>query len=477
MRHLFGTGVPRPSDSLSWPDRRWHQPLQPALAKQLFMPLAAATFTGAASMALVLEKPAHQAWLWVMFVWVLLFLGTTPLSTVPRLKALWAVSVARRLPRAWHPSTLQDHRGTLASNLALAALALSAIAAVVALPSGVGNRLALVWALVAWVALFMAWQLVLASTWHRLLRHLPGWGSALVLGGVSVAGSWGGLFLSAPPWLLVFAWLSLPLAVACLHRNLQGEQQAPDPDIRTPHDRPRWALWRGRLALPFRRVDDGLQIGVVGFLLSQMPFAWSTAYPDARVLVPMGTSLTWAHGLRLTVITWTALMVLQVSALHWRHLLAPGGARVRRQLAWRIFGATVVSLTGWLAAVLLGTVLVRGALSHLGLSDPFSLKGLAPLLLPLLSDALLATAAAVWLRALAGTQARALLCLAGLAMAAGLGMASAHALQVLPWPLPVLGHRGPAWLGLQAALTVGLLVLAQRAWARVDQAAQVVLRA
>jgi len=451
--------------------------MQPALVKQLFMPLATATFTGAATTALVLDKPAHQAWLWAMFMWVLLFLGTAPLSTVPRLKALWAVSVARRLPRAWCPSTLQDHRHTLASSLALAALALGATAAVVALPSGVGNRLALVWTLTAWVALFMAWQLVLASTWHGLLRPVLGWGGVLVLGGVCVAGSWGGFFLRAPPWLPLAAWLSLPLTVAGLHHCLQGERRAPDTGMQTTLDRRRWALWRGRLALPFRRLDDGLQLGVMGFLLSQMPLTWTTAYPDARVLVPMGTSLTWAHGLRLTVFTWTALMVLQVSALHWRHLLAPGGARVRRQLAWRIFGATVVSMSGWLAAVLLGTVLVRGALSQLGVSDLFSVTGLAPLLLPLVSDALLATAAAVWLRALAGTQARALLWLAGLAMAACLGMALAHALQVLPWPLPVLGHRGPAWLGLQAALTVGLLVLAQRAWARVDQATQLVLRA
>lgn len=439
-----------------------------------FVFLAVLTWAGAVASTVVSDGPSHLTWLWVMVVWVLVCLGATPAQTVQRLQQLWAVSVGRRLPPALLQQALREHRWILAGTTGLAGLALAGMSAAVALPLGVGSRPTLALGLVAGVALFLAWQLVLAGTLHGMLRPALGGCLSLLLGSACLVGVVGGQWLRAPPALHLAALFSLPLAGGWVHHGLSRQRPARNNGLATTTWQ-RWALWRAQCRQRFQKVDIGAHHGALVGLMGQLPNNLAHHSPDARFLQPWGSTLTWAHGLRLVLITACALLLLRVVSPHWRHVLAPGGQHVRRQLGWRIFTATLLAWAGWLlVALLIGALLLWLKSSHAATgTDP---SPLVPLALPLLSDLLLGTAAAVWLRAAAGTLARALFSLAGVTLATGLLAGLAMAAGALPWPLPPLGHRGPTWLALQAAVTGVCLLLAQTAWSRVHLDSQLIRR-
>lgn len=441
----------------------------------IFMFLAVLTWAGAVSSSMIAAAPAHPAWLGAMAVWVLLCLGTSPVQTVQRLQQLWAVSVGRQLPQALLQQALRDHRWVLATTTGLAAVALASMAAVVALPLGVSSRPALALALAAGAVLFMAWQLVLAGTLHGVVRLATGWSLALALGGACLAGGIDGQWLRAPVALHLSALLSLPLACGWVHHGLSRRGPAHSHGLPAATTWQRLALWRVSLQQRFQKVDAGLQLSVFGGFFYQLPSNMTNAAPDARVLQPWGSSLTWAHGLRLAVLTAAALMLLRVASPHWRYMLAPGGQILRRRLGWHMFGTTLLAWSGWWLFLLLATALVHAFMNRHS-ADLFGISQLLPLALPLLSDLLLSTAAAVWLRAAAGTPGRAVGTLCGVTMAGGLALGLAIAAGVQPWPLAPLGHRGPSWLAGQAALTAGFLLLAHPAWARVDLHGQLIRR-
>jgi len=440
----------------------------------IFVFLAVFTWAGAVSSSMIAAAPAHPAWLGAMAVWVLLCLGTSPVQTVQRLQQLWAVSVGRQLPQALLQQALRDHRWVLATTTGLAALALAGMAAVVALPSGVASRPALALALAAGAVLFMAWQLVLAGTLHGVLRPARGWSLVLVLGGAGLAGGIDGQWLRAPVALHLSTLLSLPLACGWVHHGLSRRRPACVDGLPTTTWQ-RWALRRAQFQQRFQKVDAGLQFSVFSGVLYQLPTNMINAAPDSRILQPLGSSLTWAHGLRLAVFTAGALMLLRVASPHWRQVLAPGGQILRRRLAWHMFCATLLAWSGWWLGLLLLTALLHAFLNDHA-ADAFGLSQLQPLALPLLSDLLLSTAAAVLLRAAAGTPGRAVGGLIGVTLVGGLALGLAIAADAQPWPLVPLGHRGPSWLAGQAALTAGFLLLAQPAWARVDLHGQLIRR-
>lgn len=441
----------------------------------IFVFLAVLTWAGAVGSSRIADAPAHLAWLGAMVVWVLLCLGTSPVQTVQRLQQLWAVSVGRQLPQALVQQALRDHHWVLATTTGLAAVALASMAAVVALPLGVGSRPALALALVAGAVLFMAWQLVLAGTLHGVLRPARGWSLVLALGGACLAGGIDGQWLRAPMALHLAALLSLPLACGWVHHGLRGQSPASDHGVAKATTWQRWALWRAQFQQRFQKVDAGLQLSVLSGGLYQLPTNLTTAAPDGRFLQTLGSSLTWAHGLRLAVFTAGALLLLRVASPHWRQVLAPGGQILRRRLAWHMFCATLLAWSGWWLVLLLLTALLHAFMNG-HTADAFGLSQLQTLALPLLSDLLLSTAAAVWLRAAAGTPGRAVGSLIGVTLAGGLALGLAIAADAQPWPLVPLGHRDHSWLALQAALTAGFLLLAQPAWARVDLHGQLIRR-
>ena len=408
-----------------------------------------------------------------------LLLCPLPFTIVARLRDQWAVWTGRRAPRAALRQALRDLPGGLAITWLLGAVPLLVLRAA-GLPPVAGLP-----ELLAPVAVFTG--LLGLAVWLAAALHgvLPPKAGLILLGAAPLAvliataavdpsggaagagGSGGG---PHPPWPMQLAFVALlPSAAWVLHRRLQADRlpQRADGPPQSPWQR--WQAWRARWTERFQAVDGKASLGMFGGMMGQLPVNLAKPDPEVHFLQPLGSSLGLAHGWRLALFTALALAALHSTALHWRVLLAPGH-RLRASLGWRIIGGTLAMLGLWCGLILLvsGFVAWLLMLADGPASGPRGLGWWAARSLPLLSDLLLATALAVWLRAVAGSRGWAYGLVAAAALLPGLLMLLAHVLGP-GWPFEgVVVRRDAAWLTTQGLATLVFAGLAQRAWARAD---------
>jgi len=219
----------------------------------------------------------------------------------------------------------------------------------------------------------------------------------------------------------------------------------------------RWPLLEGR---PYQAFG---QLGLLPLLFG------NTGSPDhAHAGLPYwGETLDWRYLVRLLLLSYMALVLLQSRDLHWRRLLAPGGPH-RASIGWRIF---VSSVKGNLiiAAVLTGLCCAIAAAisSYTGKFNLLASFQWPAFAAALACDLTLATALAVVLRGFAGKQQTAML---GLVCVFGL-IAS---ICIAWWAFSLGPEPNFTWprdsihaLAMLAALLL-LRPLMRRAWRRAD---------
>jgi len=228
-----------------------------------------------------------------------------------------------------------------------------------------------------------------------------------------------------------------------------------------------------RLSRYWRRIQWPLVEGRPSQIFSQvgllpMLFGYTGSPDHAHAGLPYwGETLDWRYLVRLLLLSYMALVLLQSRDLHWRRLLAPGGTG-RASIGWRIY---VSSLKGNLiiAALLtgLGCALVAAVSAYTGKFSLLAAVQWPAFAAALASDLALATALAVTQRGLAGSKEAALLwevCLLTLVI----GSTAAWSLWDFgPEPAFTWQRDTSHALAMLAALLL-LRQLMQRAWHRAD---------
>jgi uncharacterized membrane protein len=219
----------------------------------------------------------------------------------------------------------------------------------------------------------------------------------------------------------------------------------------------RWPLLEGRPSQAFA------QLGLLPALFGL------TGSPDhGHAGLPYwGETLDWRYIVRLLLLSYMALVLLQSRDLHWRRLLAPGGTH-RPSIGWRIF---VSSLSGNLliAAVLTGLccALVAAVSAYTGNFSLLAAVQWPAFVAAMACDLALATALAVVLRGFAGSKEAALLWEVSL-LTLTVGVTAAWSFWDFgPEPTFTWQRNSTHALALLAALLL-LRLLMQRAWQRAD---------
>ncbi|MBL8327757.1 MAG: hypothetical protein JNJ71_02825 [Rubrivivax sp.] len=403
------------------------------------------------------------------------------------LQAQRAVWRARVSPRAAVKAAERAFRRTLGWTLTLALLPLALIGLMtLPLPQATLNAAGL-WALMAGS---MSFGLLFAAAWRGDLPAAWAWPWIMILIAVPVtllpAASWA-LWAAAEGWrgAVMLAMGLAPLAAlgwsARTEQNLNAVDRggragrgdavsiAPGlpPEMRGL--RARIAGWKQWLKAHVSPIDGPWGISMAGYIVSQLPQQLMMRREEGLLFRSWGSEVTVTVGYRVGFLALWVVMLTASPALHWRHLLAPGGS-LRQRLGHQIIFTTWLLVTGVLAIMLAvvggGILLFSSDRAELLVQLPSLLLRYAPLFL---LDLWLACALAAVVRALAGTQLRAVFAFIGLIGVWGL--THLLLLAVLGSPMQPWGTRN-AWALIVTLMLIGLLhALAQQAWARADLSA------
>ena len=273
--------------------------------------------------------PFPADWRIVLFLVAWFTLLPMPELAWSALQARREVWVARVAPLSAVRVAERDFWMTLGLSLLVTALPLS-MGAVLAPPPG-GAAAAVLFAngllggtLGLGVIAAAAWRGQLPAAWA-----LPGVSGLLLAPFVLMPDDNWAVWQSAQGWRagVLLALLATPvLAVRLLRNGLQSDQSAARSETE-----PRIALrtrmhgWLRGFTEQFRLVDGGgiaVAMGAWYPITSQL----FSRLPEAGIFTPMNSDATPVALLRIFALTMLPLCLLSTPNLHWRQLLAPGGA-------------------------------------------------------------------------------------------------------------------------------------------------------
>ncbi len=381
-------------------------------------------------------------------------------------RAVWQARVSPRRPvqaarRVW--------RATLGCTAGIALLPAWTVALLAPPPGGAPAFLlfsaaAMLGSLSSMTLLTAAWRGELHSRWA-----LP-------------CGLWLGGFVLMPEaewarWAAAEGWragvlllaLALPaLASALLHPALRDDALLPSAVAGRPHRaslRARWQRWHDEGTSRLRALDGSARGGLLA-ISAQIPGQVLQHQEEGLLFMPWHSTVTMGGVARLLALSVFALLMMRSPSLHWRHFLAPG-AVLRPRLGWQIALSTALAQLLSLGSIMAVT---WGGLVWFSPDRALSwpeVTALAARYLPVwLLDLAFATALATLLRGWAGSLERAFTVLFALLLVCGavyLGLSVYHR-----QPMPILGVRDGSYAALVGALTLLLLLAAQRVWSRAD---------
>lgn len=423
--------------------------------------------------------------------WHRLLTAVTWVLLLPISGAAWGALQAQR--SVWHArvapgralrSARRAFSRTLAVSLALAVLPLALIALLAPPLTSFASHGFLVTALMTGT---LSLGLIAAAAWRGQIRATWAWPGLLALLALSPAllGEEGWAQWQQPEgWrnALLVAFLASPgLAAWLTWPHCAAEAPArPSPWralLAEPHSgrgsedglRGRLLRLKARASERFRLLDKGGLAGAMSGFSWQLPQQIINGRSEGLLFMPWGSEITPLDVYRWLLLALVPLALTSSPSLHWRHLLAPGGA-LRHQL-----GAQIATTTFVLVVTFMGSVTAAIGLGVLLLADDGSARWhLVPLLVArygpaLLLELALATMLATTLRGFAGSSGRAVFAL--LALGTGWGVVHGAIYLLSGEARVVLGHRDEVWVAAMLLAVAALWPLAGRAWRRTDLAA------